>query len=203
LARAIFGDPEKVELKQVTAKSRIPLLQAGEIDLLIANFTVTEERKKVLDFGKPHLNLPYWIVVPKDSPYQTLPDLNGKRIGEIKGAEFVGDALKAKLSKAEIVYFDSHPELALALVSKRLDAIEAAGFASLTALEAHPNLRRFKIDLDLPENLAAGFRKDQPEFVAFWNDLLDRLAANGTLKQIFVKNMPPRMELSALPFDIK
>ena len=42
----ILGDEKKLELKEVTSKTRIPLLKNGDIDAIIATMTITEERKR-------------------------------------------------------------------------------------------------------------------------------------------------------------
>ncbi|KFN15492.1 bacterial extracellular solute-binding s, 3 family protein [Bacillus pseudomycoides] len=46
LAKKILGDESKVEFKEVTSKTRIPMLKNGDIDTIIATMTITEERKK-------------------------------------------------------------------------------------------------------------------------------------------------------------
>ena len=45
LATKILGDAKKIDVQGVTAKTRGPLLDNGEIDLVIATFTITEERR--------------------------------------------------------------------------------------------------------------------------------------------------------------
>ena len=47
----ILGDASKVEFKEVTSKTRIPLLNNGEIDAIVATMTISEERKKEVDFS--------------------------------------------------------------------------------------------------------------------------------------------------------
>lgn len=46
LAKEILGDENKVEFKEVTSKTRVPLLQKGDIDAVVATMTITDERKK-------------------------------------------------------------------------------------------------------------------------------------------------------------
>ena len=46
LAKKILGDEKKLELKEVTSKTRIPMLKNGDIDAIIATMTITEERKR-------------------------------------------------------------------------------------------------------------------------------------------------------------
>ena len=50
LAKEILGDETKVEFVEVTSKTRIPLLNKGDIDAIIATMTISEERKKEVDF---------------------------------------------------------------------------------------------------------------------------------------------------------
>src|SRR4030095_8426535 len=52
LAKSILGDETKLELKEVTSKTRIPMLDNNEIDLIIATMTITEERRKQVDFSE-------------------------------------------------------------------------------------------------------------------------------------------------------
>lgn len=46
IAKELLGDENKIELKEVTSKTRIPLLDNGQIDAIIATMTITEERKR-------------------------------------------------------------------------------------------------------------------------------------------------------------
>jgi putative glutamine transport system substrate-binding protein len=51
IAKEIFGDENRVAFTPVTAKTRGPLLDNGDIDFVIATFTVTEERKLTYNFS--------------------------------------------------------------------------------------------------------------------------------------------------------
>lgn len=51
IAKDILGDEKKAEFKEVTSKTRIPMLQNGDIDAIVATMTITEERKKEVDFS--------------------------------------------------------------------------------------------------------------------------------------------------------
>ena len=51
LAKDILGDETKIEFKEVTSKTRIPMLDKGDIDLIIATMTINEERKKQVNFS--------------------------------------------------------------------------------------------------------------------------------------------------------
>src|SRR5215831_20144948 len=86
IAAYAFGSPDKVELTCVTAANRIPSLQGGKIDIIIATLGVTEERAKVVDFSENYAWGGSDVLVPKDSPINNLKDFAGKNVIVMKGA---------------------------------------------------------------------------------------------------------------------
>ena len=59
-AKALFNDDQQVELVAMTSGNRIPFLQSGKIDIIIATVTITDERKQVVEFSDP-----YWSRTPR------------------------------------------------------------------------------------------------------------------------------------------
>ncbi len=57
IAKEITGSEENVEFVGVTAKTRGPLLDNGELDMVIATFTITDERKKTYNFTTPIIQM--------------------------------------------------------------------------------------------------------------------------------------------------
>ena len=72
IAKNIFGDENKVDVQGVTAKTRGPLLDNGEVDLVIATFTITEERKKSYNFSDAYFKDGVALMVKKSVGIQTL-----------------------------------------------------------------------------------------------------------------------------------
>lgn len=68
VAKHIFGDETKLELKEVTSKTRITLLQNGDIDAIIATMTISDERKKQVDFSDVYFNAGQSLLVKKGAP---------------------------------------------------------------------------------------------------------------------------------------
>ena len=58
IAKKILGDENKIDMTGVVAKTRGPLLDSGEIDLCIATFTITDERKQTYNMTTPYYEDP-------------------------------------------------------------------------------------------------------------------------------------------------
>jgi polar amino acid transport system substrate-binding protein len=68
-AKALLGDESKVELVAVTSGNRIPFLQSGKIDIIIATVTITDERKQVVDFSEPYFLSAACSWFPRPAPF--------------------------------------------------------------------------------------------------------------------------------------
>lgn len=134
IAGSIFGvsadeakEKKLVEFQGVTAKTRGPLLENGEIDLVIATFTITEERKEIYNFSTPYYTDAVGLLVNKDAGIASIEDLDAKVIGVAQAATSK-EGFKAYVEekgynvKAEFQEFDGYPALAQALSTKQIDA---------------------------------------------------------------------------------
>lgn len=124
IAKKILGDENKVQFQAVTAKTRGPLLDSGELDLIAATFTITEERKKSFNFSTPYFTDGVGLLVKKKAAIKSLKDLNGKKIGVAQSAT-TKKAIKEEADKlgikVDFLEFGSYPEIKTALDSGRVD----------------------------------------------------------------------------------
>lgn len=72
-----IGEDLGVEVNFVSteAASRIEYLQTGKVDIILANFTVTEERAEEVDFALPYMNVALGVVSPEDAVIESLDDI--------------------------------------------------------------------------------------------------------------------------------
>lgn len=133
IAGEIFGcsmeeakEKKLVEFQGVTAKTRGPLLENGEIDLVIATFTITDERKETYNFTTPYYTDAVGLLVNKDSGIGSIEDLDGKIIG-VAQSSTSKDGFEAYVAekgisvKPEFQEFDGYPALAQALATNQID----------------------------------------------------------------------------------
>ncbi len=124
MAQAILGDASAVEFTAVTAKTRGPLLDTGELDMVIATFTIKPDRILQYDFSKPYFIDSIGLLVLKDSGIASFADLNGKTVGVAQSAT-TKDALQKAADTAGITLtfseFPTYPDIKAALSSGRID----------------------------------------------------------------------------------
>ena len=65
----------EVNFVSTEAANRIEYLETGKVDIILANFTVTEERAQVVDFVLPYMNVALGVVSPEDAVVTSLEDI--------------------------------------------------------------------------------------------------------------------------------
>jgi len=140
VAQEIVNDkPIEIEYVGVTKATRVPLLQGGDIDMLVATLSITDERKKVIDFSIPYYPAPIGIMVPKDSDLKTLDDLANKTNCNPQGSAawmFFQEGMKnvgkhEVLETIDVVQLPSPTDCLLALRQKRDVDFIAGDYATM------------------------------------------------------------------------
>ena len=116
-----------VDFTGVTAKTRGPLVDSGQVDLVCATYTITEERKRSWNFTDPYYTDSIGMLVLKSSGLKTLADLDGRIVGVGEGAntkklmqQMLKDQGLGDISVSYPQYLD-YPTLAAALASGNID----------------------------------------------------------------------------------
>ena len=78
LAKDLLGSEDDAEFTYVEAASRVEYLQSAKVDVILANFTVTDERKEEVDFALPYMNVALGVVSPSDKVVKSLDNWNAK-----------------------------------------------------------------------------------------------------------------------------
>lgn len=187
VAKKILGDENKVELQGVTAKTRGPLLDNGEIDMVAATFTITEERKKSYNFSDPYLKDGVGLLVKKDAGYSSLKDLDGKTIG-VAQSSTTRKALEEEASKQGITLnfseFSSYPEIKAALDSKRVDcfAVDASilnGYVDDNSVILDDRYN--------PQEYGIASKLDNTELAKEINEVVNEMKSSGEIDKLVEK----------------
>jgi polar amino acid transport system substrate-binding protein/glutamate/aspartate transport system substrate-binding protein len=115
---------KSIDLKfvPVTAKTRIPVIVAGSVDVVIGIAAWTRKRDETVDFAIPHFFTATRILTRTDSPIKDFKDLAGKRVGCVVGTtnEINLMALSKKLPEPiKLLTFEKHTDSFLALQQEK------------------------------------------------------------------------------------
>ncbi|CAM3218567.1 Membrane-bound lytic murein transglycosylase F [Methylobacterium mesophilicum] len=175
----------KLDLRPTNPANRIPLLTSGKVDLVLANFTITEERAKQLDFSIPYFASGQQFLAKKGT--LTAPEqLNGLRIGADKGTtnEIV---LRRDFPKATVVAFDDTPFAFAALRNGNVQAITQDGSKLVGLLAKVPDKENYEVPAFSISNdyIGAGIPKGETRLRAVVDETLRELEASGKAAAIY------------------
>jgi arginine/ornithine transport system substrate-binding protein len=175
--------------------SMIPGLQARKYDVIISSMSITDDRKKVVDFTDKYYNTPSGIVVKTGTPYTGPASLKGKKIGVLKGSTQEKYAMgELKPAGVVVVPYEAQDQVYLDIRAGRLDGTVAdkvevnGGFLRKEEGKGYgfvgPNLSDRKYYGD---GVGVALRKGQGELKGQLNAAIKAIRANGTYDKIAKK----------------
>ncbi|MBS1372271.1 MAG: transporter substrate-binding domain-containing protein [Lentisphaeria bacterium] len=174
---------KELVVEDMSFDSVIAAVQAGKADVAASGITVTDERKRQVNFSIPYMTAQQVIIVPKGSPIRGKADLKGKRVGVQHGT--TGDLFMAK----NIQEPERFPNGALAVAALDADKLDAV-VLDIEPSKVHVSMRKNLVILDEPltsEEYAIAIRKDNTALLEQVNAVIRQLRGNGGLDAIKAK----------------
>ena len=185
IAVGIFGgtvdDVEnKIEFKETRSGVREASIQGGDVDIVIATYTINAARKQQVDFAGPYvLDGQTVMVKADDTTIKTLTDLNGKRVCTVRGSTTPANLQAKQITPSELVLRETYPECATEVRQGRVDA-EVTDRGILLGLVAASNRELKLVDINVSEEpLGIGLKKGDDAFRDFLNDRLEEIYESG------------------------
>ena len=176
----------KLEVVPVTNAARIPTLQSGKVDIVVADLAITPERAKTIDFSPPYAALTLIVAAPKSATVKGYADLAGKQVGVTRAT--VNDTLTSQNAKdAEIVRVEDDATLIALAVAGKIDAFSSIPPSLGEVVKRAPDVgweRKFDQQDFL---LGIAMNKQQPKLKAWIDDWVATNLKNGSLDDIFRK----------------
>ncbi|TBL78632.1 glutamate ABC transporter substrate-binding protein [Paenibacillus thalictri] len=186
LAKRIVGDENKIELKEVTSKTRIPMLDNKEIDMIIATMTINEERKKQVDFTDVYFKAGQSLLVKKGSPIKSITDVKkGTKVLAVKGSTSV-DNVKKQAPDATVLEFDNYQDAFSALKAGQGDTLTTDNAILYGMAVQDPGFEVVGEPFtDEPYGIA--IKKGESALVAKVNEQLKAMQSDGEYNKIYEK----------------
>lgn len=166
-----------VELKlvPVEAASRVEFLETAKVDIILANFTVTDERKEKVDFALPYMKVALGVVSPDSAIITDAEQLNGKTLIVVKGTTaesyFTENYPDVKLQK-----YDEYNEAYSALQDSRGDAFSTDNTEVLAWSMNNPGFTVGVESLGSTDAIAPAVTKGNETLLNWINDEITALA---------------------------
>ena len=190
VAKDLLGDENKVEFVLTEAANRVEYLKANKVDIIFANFTVTPERKEVVDFAQPYLKVALGIVSPKDQPITDIAQLKGQTLLVNKGT--TADSFFSKQHpEIKLQKYEQNTETFDALKDKRGVALAHDNLLVLAWAKENPNYTVGIVNLGEQDLIAPAVKKGNTELLDWLNQDLQKLAQEGVIQQAYEKTLKP------------
>ena len=177
IAKAIFGNPNKVEFKAISDAQRIPEIRSGAVDIVAHTMTINCARLQQVDFSTVYYDAGQRVLVQTNSPVKSIADLGGKKVC----------ATTSSTSLANIKAAPSHPiPVAVPYWTDCLVLLQQGNVAAistddsiLAGLAAQDPWTKIVGPRFSNEPYGLAIAKQHPDFVRFVNAVLQRMRTNG------------------------
>jgi len=191
-----LGKTIKVEKKESTPPTRIPLLTSNAVDLISGTMTDTRTRRDSVDFSITFFVTGAQFLVKKGSKIRGIKDIDGKRIAAQQGSTNAR-IIREKAPKAQLREFPDQPAAFQALLQGQVDAYTNDGIqlAGLKAKAANPAQWDIVGDFFSYEPYGMAMRKNDADFRNVVNGGLMDGIESGKYFEIYYKWFGPKGEL--------
>ncbi|WP_026887082.1 cysteine ABC transporter substrate-binding protein [Clostridium beijerinckii] len=191
-AKDLLGDESKVEFVLVDAASRVSYLESKKVDIIMANFTVTDERKEKVDFANPYMKVSLGVVSPDGAKITSEDQLKGKKVIVAKGTT-AETYMTKNHPDVELVKYEQYSEIFQALKDKRGDAILSDNTEVIAWAKDNPGFSVGIPSLGSTDTIAPAVTKGNTELKDWINTELENLgkenfvhkAYDETLKSVY------------------
>ncbi|MET0133194.1 MAG: glutamate ABC transporter substrate-binding protein [Kibdelosporangium sp.] len=178
IAAAIFGDPNKIQLRAVTSDQRIPALKAGDVDIVVRTMSITCDRLKEVFFSTVYYEAKQQVLVRKNSGITGIEALGGRRVCATKSSTSLRNIAEAP-SKPIGVSVSDWTDCLVMLQQGQVDAVSTDDviLAGMAAQDRYTEVVGAPLANE-PYGMAIPRQND--DFVRFVNAVYERARADGT-----------------------
>ena len=190
------GKSIKIEKKESTPQTRIPLLTSNSVDLIAETMTDTPQRREQVDFSLTFFYTGAQFLVKKGSPIHGVNDIAGKRIASQQGSTNA-KIIREKYPQAQLREFPDQPAAFQALAQGQVDAYTNDGIqlAGLKAKAPNPSDWEVVGDFYSEEPYGMAMRKGDAKFKAAVDAGLRRGFESGKYFDVYDKWFGPKGEV--------
>lgn len=179
---------DDVEWVETISDNREPFLQDGTVDLVLASYSITDDRREVVGQAGPYMITGQQLLVKSDSDIESVEDVKGKEVCSVTGSTSLENI---EAEGATGVGLDTYSDCAQKVLDGSVEAMTTDG--SILAGLAAQNEGELKVvgDEFSEERIGVGYPKDQPEMCQWIVDTLTEANENGDWEAAFESTLGP------------
>ena len=198
LAKDLGVEPEYTS---VDPAARVDVLTSNKVDITLANFTVTDERKEKVDFAKPYMKVALGVVSPENAEITDVSQLKGKTLIIAKGTTaesyFEKNEPDVKLQK-----YDQYADAYNALLDGRGDAFSTDNTEVLAWAKSNKGFKVGITKLGDEDSIAPAVQKGNKELLNWLNDEIVKLGKENFFHKDYEETLKPVYGSDVDPDDI-
>jgi polar amino acid transport system substrate-binding protein len=185
IARALLGDPGRIQFRAVVSDGRIPVLQEDEVDLVISTMTMNCERWEEVAFSTEYYSAGQRVLVPAGSEAEGIEDLGGQRVCAAIGSTSIRNVAGAASGPVPVAVPDWTDCLVM-LQQGQVDAISTDD-TILAGLQAQDPNTEVVGDQFSEEPYGIAVNESEVDLTRYVNAVLDQLRDDGTWADLYDK----------------
>lgn len=190
IAKDLLGSEDAVEFVYVEAANRVEYLESGKVDIILANFTVTEERAEKVDFALPYMKVALGVVSPEDALISDVEQLNGKTLIVVKGTT-AEKYFSENYPDVNLLKFDEYQEAYDALLDGRGDAFSTDNTEVLAWALQNKGFAVGVESVGSLDTIAPAVQKGNTELLNWINDEIESLEEEQFFHKDFEETLAP------------
>ena len=173
--------PEDIEWKETVSANRESFIQNGDVDIVVATYTINDARKQLIDFAGPYYVAGQDIMVATGNPLgiEGPDDLAGKRVCSVEGST-PAQNIRDNYPEAQLTLFDVYSKCADALRNGQVDAVTTDNVILTGLVQGGQGAFELVGNPFTEEPYGIGLTKGDDEFRAFINDTLEQAFQDGS-----------------------
>lgn len=184
VAAALGIEPDNIQWVETVSKNREPFIQNGTVDLVLASYTINDERRKIVGQAGPYYKTGQQFLIAKDATWFTKnEDIKGKKVCSVTGSTSL-DSVEQKYG-AKPVPFGSYSECVTQLKSGSVDAVTTDGAILLGYQAQDPDKVKVVGDEFTVEPYGIGYKHGDVQLCQFLNDTIEKSIKDGSWQKAF------------------
>ncbi len=189
IARKLGYSEDQIVWKEAPSKQREAMLQNGDVDMIVASYSITDARKKEVSFAGPYFVAGQDLMVRKDDTSIEGPqDLNGKRLCSVTGSTSAATVQKKFANKVQLMEQPGYAECATALFSGIVDAVTTDDIILAGLAAASRGRLRVVGKPFTQERYGIGIKKGNVKLATQINNAITEMIQDGSWKRAIDDN---------------